>query len=86
MQSIEYKVIYRIYGHGRGWAVTANVHYPVTFSDKYLRPVVRLEIGPLASWLSYEAYSIKPYALEVFPYRPLDSLGLVTLTAHYRHI
>lgn len=28
-----------------------NVQYPAAFSDAYLRPEVRLEIGPLAAWL-----------------------------------
>ncbi len=44
-----------------------NVRYPVSFSDDYLRPEVRLEIGPLASWLPFGAYSIKPYSAEELP-------------------
>ncbi len=44
-----------------------NVLYPAAFSDVYLRPEVRLEIGPLAAWLPYECYRIRPYAAEVFP-------------------
>lgn len=44
-----------------------NIEYPAAFSDKYLRPEVLLEIGPLASWLPYERYSISPYAAEAFP-------------------
>lgn len=44
-----------------------NVRYPEAFSDDYLRPEVRLEIGPLASWLPFEEYTIRPYAAEVFP-------------------
>lgn len=44
-----------------------NVHYPAAFSDEYLRPVVRLEIGPLASWLPYSRHSIRPYSSEAFP-------------------
>lgn len=46
---------------------TLNVRYPAAFSDQYLRPEVRLEIGPLASWLPFDNYSIRPYAAEVFP-------------------
>jgi len=46
---------------------TLNVRYPAAFSDAYLRPEVRLEIGPLASWLPFGDYSIRPYAAEVFP-------------------
>ncbi|MBI5751769.1 MAG: nucleotidyl transferase AbiEii/AbiGii toxin family protein [Hydrogenophilales bacterium] len=44
-----------------------NVGYPAAFSDEYLRPEVRLEIGPLAAWLPYDSYKIRPYAAEVFP-------------------
>ena len=44
-----------------------NVLYPAAFSDEYLRPEVRLEIGPLAAWMPYDNYRIKPYAAEVFP-------------------
>ncbi len=46
---------------------TLNVRYPAAFSDTYLRPEVRLEIGPLASWLPFDDYTIRPYAAEVFP-------------------
>jgi len=44
-----------------------NVRYPAAFPDVYLRPEVRLEIGPLASWLPYEERTIRCYAAEAFP-------------------
>lgn len=44
-----------------------NIRYPASFPDAYLRPEVRLEIGPLASWLPFGEYTIRPYAAEVFP-------------------
>jgi len=44
-----------------------NVHYPAAFSDRYLRPEVRLEIGPLASWFPFGEYKIQPYAAAEFP-------------------
>jgi hypothetical protein len=44
-----------------------NVDYPATFSESYLRPTVRLEIGPLASWIPSANHVIHPYAAEVFP-------------------
>lgn len=47
--------------------LVVNVHYPAAFSDEYLRPEVRLEIGPFASWLPYDKYSIKPYSAEAYP-------------------
>ncbi len=43
-----------------------NVRYPDSFGDEYLRPEVRLEIGPLASWLPFAEYTIRPYAAEEF--------------------
>ncbi len=45
-----------------------NVRYPAAFEDTYLRPEVRLEIGPLASWLPFDEYTIRPLAAEVFPH------------------
>jgi len=44
-----------------------NIRYPGAFADAYLRPEVRLEIGPLASWLPFDEYTIRPYAAEAFP-------------------
>jgi hypothetical protein len=44
-----------------------NIQYPAAFSDAYLRPEVRLEIGPLAAWMPYDSYRIRPYAAEAFP-------------------
>ncbi len=44
-----------------------NIRYPGAFSDRYLRPEVRLEIGPLASWLPHEERLIRCYAAEAFP-------------------
>jgi len=44
-----------------------NIHYPAAFSDEYLRPEIRLEIGPLASWFPSDRYSVQPYAAEEFP-------------------
>lgn len=44
-----------------------NVTYPAAFSEAYLRPMVRLEIGPLASWIPSHPYMIRPYAADEFP-------------------
>lgn len=44
-----------------------NIRYPGAFADEYLRPEVRLEIGPLASWHPFGEYTIRPYAAEEFP-------------------
>ena len=44
-----------------------NIQYPGVFEDQYLRPEIRLEIGPLAGWIPHGEYVISPYAAEVFP-------------------
>lgn len=44
-----------------------NVIYPAAFSDAYLRPAVRLEIGPLAAWMPYDNFRVHSYASEAFP-------------------
>jgi len=44
-----------------------NIRYPVAFPPEYLRPEIRLEIGPLASWFPFGEYRIRPYAADAFP-------------------
>ena len=44
-----------------------DVSYPASFKADYVLPKVRLEIGPLASWVPSASYSIHPYASEDFP-------------------
>lgn len=44
-----------------------NVSYPIVFDNRYLRPEVKLEIGPLGSMVPSNEYSIKSYAAEVYP-------------------
>ena len=44
-----------------------DINYPAAFSDDYFRSEVRLEIGPLASWLPHEGRGISCYAAEAFP-------------------
>jgi hypothetical protein len=46
---------------------TINITYPKAFSSEYLRPQVRLEIGPLAAMLPMEWCNVQPYAAEYFP-------------------
>lgn len=46
---------------------TIEVTYPASFKLTAIRPQVRLEIGPLASWVPSAEFSIQPYAAEVFP-------------------
>jgi len=44
-----------------------NIRYPSGFGDAYLRPEIRLEIGPLAQWLPNARYQVTSYAAEAFP-------------------
>ena len=46
---------------------TINIRYPAAFAETYIRPEVRLEIGPLASWVPSATHAIRPYAYEVLP-------------------
>ncbi|MDP5189249.1 nucleotidyl transferase AbiEii/AbiGii toxin family protein [Rheinheimera baltica] len=46
---------------------TVNINYPKAFDSEYLRPQVRLEIGPLAAMLPMEWCEVQPYAAEYFP-------------------
>jgi hypothetical protein len=43
------------------------VSYPAAFPDSYLRPEVRLEIGPLAAWVPSEVRRVSSYAAQQFP-------------------
>jgi len=45
-----------------------NVVYPSAFSDNYLRPIILLEIGPLASWLPSDNFEIESFASLKFPH------------------
>lgn len=44
-----------------------NIRYPSIFSDHYLRPEIRLEIGPLAQWIPNAQYVVRPFIADIFP-------------------
>jgi len=44
-----------------------EITYPRSFEDPYLRPKIRLEIGPLARWGPNGQFTITPYVAEAFP-------------------
>jgi hypothetical protein len=46
---------------------TVNIRYPAAFAEAYIRPELRLEIGPLASWVPSATHVIRPYAFDVLP-------------------
>jgi hypothetical protein len=43
------------------------IEYPAAFSAAYIRPEIRLEVGPLAIWAPNATYQISPYCAEEFP-------------------
>lgn len=47
--------------------MVVNFNYPRIYDDDYLRPVVRLEIGPLAEWAPSHTTRISPFAAEKYP-------------------
>jgi hypothetical protein len=44
-----------------------NITYPNAFENAYIRPVVRLEIGPLSSWQPSQEFTITPYVAQYLP-------------------
>lgn len=44
-----------------------NFNYPKNFDLDYIVPVIRLEIGPLASWTPSHITNIQPFVAEKFP-------------------
>lgn len=44
-----------------------NIKYPSSFDAGYIRPEIRLEIGPLALWIPNARYEIRSYVAEAFP-------------------
>ena len=44
-----------------------NIKYPFGFDSGYLRPEIRLEIGPLALWIPNAQYNVRSYVAETFP-------------------
>lgn len=45
-----------------------NIRYPSASSSDYLRPEIKLEIGPLASWVLNGECKITSYAAQEFPH------------------
>jgi predicted nucleotidyltransferase component of viral defense system len=44
-----------------------QIDYPSAFSNSYILPYIKLEIGPLAAWCPNDCYKIQPYIAETFP-------------------
>ncbi len=61
-----------------------NIQYAAAFSEAYIRPEVRLEIGPLASWVPSATHTIRPYAYDALPHVFEDSACEVVAIAPER--
>ncbi|HOY24629.1 MAG TPA: nucleotidyl transferase AbiEii/AbiGii toxin family protein [Cellvibrio sp.] len=60
---------------------TINIKYPAVFATGYLRPQIRIEIGPLAAMMPMGIYAVTPYAAEKFPQlfeRPSVQVSAIT--------
>lgn len=44
-----------------------NIHYPASFPDTYLRPEIRLEIGPMAAWNPHQTHTVTSLVANQFP-------------------
>lgn len=44
-----------------------NIRYPASFPDEYLRPEIRLEIGPMAAWNPHQKHTVSSLVVEKFP-------------------
>ncbi len=44
-----------------------NFNYPQLFETIYVRPIVRLEIGPLAEWVPSHSEEVVPFVAEEYP-------------------
>ena len=60
-----------------------NLHviYPKSFDDPYLTPSVKLEIGPLASWVPCEPKSVSSLVAKLLPQLGLASFELSVIKA-----
>jgi hypothetical protein len=46
---------------------TVNIYYPHIFQEEYIRPEIRLEIGPIAEWTPSHNREIQSFASECYP-------------------
>ncbi|MCM1508872.1 MAG: nucleotidyl transferase AbiEii/AbiGii toxin family protein [Ruminococcus flavefaciens] len=47
--------------------MVVNFTYPNIFSEGYIRPEIRLEIGPIAEWMPSKKVQIKSFSAECYP-------------------
>ena len=57
------------------------LQYPLSFRSSYIVPHIRLEIGPLASWLPNQEFPVFPYVAEAFPQLSIVPVSVPTILA-----
>ena len=57
------------------------IEYPHERSTGYILPRVKLEIGPLASWVPHDVFPVIPYVGEAFPQLGIQPFGVPTILA-----
>ncbi len=57
------------------------IEYPHERAIGYILPRVKLEIGPLASWVPHDVFPIIPYVGEAFPQLGIQPFGVPTILA-----
>lgn len=57
------------------------IGYPESFPKSYITPNVRLEIGPLASWVPNDRFAIQSYVAETFPELEMQPFTVPTILA-----
>jgi len=61
---------------------TVNIYYPHIFLEDYIRPEIRLEIGPIAEWTPSHEKEIQSFAAECYPtIFEKPSTGVITVDA-----
>ena len=44
-----------------------NISYPCVFEKAYIKPEIKLEMGPLAAWTPHGKYKVSSYTAEEYP-------------------
>ena len=57
------------------------IEYPHEKATGYILPRVKLEIGPLASWVPHDVFPVIPYVGEAFPQLGIQPFGVPTILA-----
>ncbi|MFI3291866.1 MAG: nucleotidyl transferase AbiEii/AbiGii toxin family protein [Opitutales bacterium] len=58
-----------------------NIKFPTSIDDKYIRPYIKLEIGPLAAWNPNDIFELNSYLAEINPSLNIKSLKLPVIKA-----